>query len=305
MPTAAEFQAFWNERLAQKRTTRPKLGEALNKRWPDKADRMAFYDWSDAIADKRLNEREMTNISPEELTEVLVTMNFNSDIARGKLVNVLERSVVPWLPVGRDRAGTIYRIVPGAYGLLPDQQDPKTDRELVSMNVLGVNTNVQPTIPFRSRKANFSEESTRSNESDDFDYAGFVFHQIGNLEYWADDPDDLRNYEDAANGTWSSTQFHAVMRFGRDGAANGVYVIYDFYPEDEYLEERRKTVRKDWGYLPSDLSNQRITLAKIANQITDLRFGRTFDFAEALDYPVELVRAVKTPWDTIIRATVA
>jgi hypothetical protein len=305
MPTDAEFQAFWDERLAQKRTTRPKLGEALRKRWPVKADRMAYYDWSDARADKRLNEREMTNISPEELTEMLATMNFNSDIARGKLVNVLERSVVPWLPVGRDRAGTIYRIVPGARGLLPDQQDPKTNRELVSMNVLGVNTNVQLKIPSRRRKANFSEESTRSNESDDYDYAGFVFHQIGNLEYWADDPENLRSYEDAAKGTWLPTQFYAVMRFGRNGAANGVYVIYDFYPEDEYLEERRKIDDDDWGYLPRDLTDQQITLAKIANEITDLKFGRTFDFAEALDYPVELVRAMKTPENTIIRVTVA
>ncbi|KAI9765713.1 MAG: hypothetical protein M1840_007146 [Geoglossum simile] len=259
MPADAEFQAFWDERLAQKRTTRPKLGEALRKR-----------------ADKRLNEREMTNISPEELTEMLATMNFNSDIARG------------------DRAGTIYRIVP-ARGLLPDQQYPKTNCELVSMNVLGVNTNVQLKIPSRSHKANFSEENTRSKEFDDYDYAGFVFHHIGNIE----------SYEDAAKGTWLPTQFYAVMRFGRNGAASGVYVIYDFYPEDEYLEERRKIDGDDWGYLPRYLTNQQITLAKIASEITDREFGHTFDFAEALDYPVELVRAMKTPENTIIRATVA
>jgi hypothetical protein len=305
MPTDAEFQAFRDERLAQKYTTRPKLAEALHKRWPDKADRMAFYDWSSARADKRLEEREMTNISPGELAEVPAMMNFNDGIAQGKLVNTLERSVVPWLPAGRDQAGMIYRIIPGACGLLPDQQDPKTERELVSMNVLDVNINVQPKIPSRSRKANFSEESTRSNESDDSDYAGFVFHQIGNLEFWGDNPDDLRSYADAANGTWFPTQFYAVMRFGRNGAANGVYVIYDFYPEDEYLQERRKIDHDNWGYLPSNLTDEQITFAKIAEKITDLRFGRTFDFAEALDYPVELVRAVKTPEGAIIRVTAA
>jgi hypothetical protein len=305
MPTDAEFLAFWNEQRKKIFAERSNLGEILRKRWPDKADRMAYYEWSSARANKRLEEREMTNISPEELTEMLTTMNFNDDIARGKLVNTLERSVVPWLPVGRDRAGAIYRIVPGAYGLLPDQQDPKTDRELVSMNVLGVNTNVQPKIPFQSRRANFSEESTRSNESDDSDHAGFVFHQIGNLEFWGDNPDDLRSDEDAANGTWFSTQFHAVMRFGRNGAANGVYVIYDFYPEDEYLEERRKIDHDNWGFLPSDVTDDQVTFAKIADKITDLRFGHTFDFAEALDYPVELVRAVKTPEGAIIRVTVA
>ncbi|KAI9760631.1 MAG: hypothetical protein M1840_002371 [Geoglossum simile] len=208
MPTDAEFQAFWDERLAQKRTTRPKLAEALRNRWPVKADRMACYDWSDAIADKRLNEWEMTNISPGELMEMLATMNFNSDIDRGKL------------------------------------------------------------------------ESTGSNESDDYSYTGFVFHRVGNLEYWADDPENLRSYEDAAKGTWLPTQFHVV--------------VYDFYPEGEYLEERRKIDDDDWGYLPRDLTDQQIALAKIVNKIKDLGFGCTFDFAEALDYPVELVRAMKT-----------
>ncbi|KAI9761715.1 MAG: hypothetical protein M1840_001719 [Geoglossum simile] len=304
MPTDAEFQAFRDGMMPQDRAVRPGLGEALRKRWPDRADRIAFCMWSSARADKLLEEREMTNISPEELTEMLATMNFNDQIARGKLVNTLERSVVPWLPVGRDQAGTIYRIVPGAYGLLPDQQDPKTDRELVSMNVLGVNTNVQPKIPSRSRGAsfsgaNFSEESTKSNRPDDPDHAGFVFHQIGNLEFWGDNPDNLRSYADAAKGPWFPTHFYAVMRFGRNGAANGVYVIFDFYPENELIEH------DNWGYLPGDVTNEQVTFAKIADKITDLRFGRTFDFAEALDYPVELVRAVKTPENAIIRVTVA
>jgi hypothetical protein len=163
------------------------------------------------------------------------------------------------------------------------------------MNVLGVNTNVQPAIPFRSRKANFPEESTKSHESDDPDYAGFAFHQIGNLEFRGGNPDNLRTYEDAANGNWFPTLFHAVMRFGRNGAAKGVFIIYDFYPEDEYLQERRKLDDRDWGYLPSDVSDKPISIAKIADKITDLRFGRTFDFVGPLDHPVELVRAMKTP----------
>ncbi|KAI9774039.1 MAG: hypothetical protein M1839_001924 [Geoglossum umbratile] len=305
MPTDEEFSTFWNERLAQPRRIRPDLTETLHKRWPIKADRLAYYDWVMRRQDERLFARQMTNISPEELTEMLATMNYNDPEARGKLVDVLERTVVPWLPVGSDRAGGIYRIVPGAYGLLPDQQNPKTNRELVSMNVLGVNTNVQPAIPSRSRKANFSEASTRSNESDDSDYAGFVFHQIGNLEYLGSNPNSLKTYADAAKGSWFSTKFHAVMRFGRNGAADGVYVIYDFYPEDEYLQERRKLDNPDWGYLSSDVSDKPISIAKIANKITDLRFGRTFDFAGPLDYPVELVRAMKTPEDTVIRVTVA
>jgi hypothetical protein len=58
----------------------------------------------------------MATISPEGLTEMLTTMNSNSDIARGKLMNVLQRSVAPGLPVGSDRNGGIQRVVPGVYG---------------------------------------------------------------------------------------------------------------------------------------------------------------------------------------------
>ncbi|KAI9765295.1 MAG: hypothetical protein M1840_007494 [Geoglossum simile] len=89
MPTDAEFLAFWNEERAKSFAIRSNLGERLRNRFPEKADRLAFHGWASARANKRLEEREMTNISPEELTKMLATMNFNQDIARGKLVNTL------------------------------------------------------------------------------------------------------------------------------------------------------------------------------------------------------------------------
>jgi hypothetical protein len=162
MPTAAEFLAFSNEQHARGLGALEGLGKAIREKWPNKADRMAYYNWSMERADDEMKQ-EMTPISRENLIAMIATMNYNNDIARGKLVTAIERSVVPWLPVGSYQNGGIYRIVPGAHGLQPDQPDPKTDRWLISMNVLGVNTNVQPTLPIRSRKANFSEASTKSN----------------------------------------------------------------------------------------------------------------------------------------------
>jgi len=106
--------------------------------------------------------QEMVPVPREDLVTMITTMNYNRDTDRGRLVNALERVVVPWIPVGSHQNGEIYRIAPGAFGLRADDNDPKTDRELVSDNVLGVNTNVQPTVPYRSRKANFSEVSTKS-----------------------------------------------------------------------------------------------------------------------------------------------
>ncbi|KAI9760041.1 MAG: hypothetical protein M1840_002742 [Geoglossum simile] len=102
------------------------------------------------------------------------------------------------------------------------------------------------------------------------------------------------------------TQFRVVVRFGRNGAANGIYIIYDFYPEDEYGERGPRVIDDSrWGRLPKDRSRQQFSIAKLADMILELRFGRTFTLMEVLNYPVELVRTVKTPEDAIIRVTIA
>jgi hypothetical protein len=144
-PTDAECLAFFNEQHAKGIGALEGRARAARERWTDKADRMAYYDWSERRADAKMKE-EMTPISREELKTMIATMNYNSKIARAKLVTAVQRPIVPWLPVGSYQNGGIYRIVPGGHLLHPDQPDPETDRTLVSMNVLGVNTNVQPAL---------------------------------------------------------------------------------------------------------------------------------------------------------------
>jgi hypothetical protein len=166
MPTDAECLAFWNEQHAKGIGALHDRVRAIHEKWPVRADHMAYYNWSRRRADNEMAQ-EMVPVPREYLVTMISTMNYNRDTDRDKLVNALERTVVAWIPVGSYRGGGIYRIILGAYGLRADEQDPKTDRELVSDNVPGVNTNIQPRIPLRSRKANFSEASTKSNESDD------------------------------------------------------------------------------------------------------------------------------------------
>ncbi|KAI9784572.1 MAG: hypothetical protein M1839_001794 [Geoglossum umbratile] len=95
------------------------------------------------------------------------------------------------------------------------------------------------------------------------------------------------------------------MRFTKSGIANGLYLIYDFYPKNDLDSREKRTQDDSWGRLPGDDTNEQFSLARLADQIAELRFGCTFHLTEVLDYPIELVRAVKTPDDTIIRATVA
>lgn len=135
--------------------------------------------------------RETNTISRDDLTAMLAKMNYNSVTDRGKLVGVLQKSVVPWLPVGSDANGDIYSILPGLDGLLPDQRKPKTDQELVTDNIVGVNINVRSHYPIHSRKANLPEVSTKQNESDDTEKGGFVFHQIGTLQSCGGDAEEI------------------------------------------------------------------------------------------------------------------
>jgi hypothetical protein len=96
------------------------------------------------------------------------------------------------------------------------------------------------------------------------------------------------------------------MRFTRSGGANGLYIIYDFYPEAQDGTSRRVDQRVEhmvWGYLPG--GGRQFSIAKIADEIADLRFGRTFELTEVVEHPVELVRCLKTQQETVIRATIA
>ena len=140
MATIAEFQAFWDAHSLGSDSFDDYFN-ALDARFPAEADRRAYYEWR--LQDQEAESTEETTpISREDLKNMIATMNYNSATDRGKLVSVIQRSILPWLPVGKDHLGQFYRILPGADGLLADQQRPKTDRELVSTNVLGVNTNV-------------------------------------------------------------------------------------------------------------------------------------------------------------------
>ncbi|KAH0533663.1 hypothetical protein FGG08_007605 [Glutinoglossum americanum] len=313
MPTDAECLAFWNEENARGFDGLMHMGDAVEARWPRRADYMAYFNWS-----KKRREDEMMQPSlvpqedvkenipalQEQLKTMIATTNYNSSTDRGKLAGALNRMIAPWLPVGRDRNGSIYRVVPGAYEMWPDRPDPETDREVLGKNVLGVNTNVQPEIPVHSRKAEFSESTKPGEESGDPEVGGFIFHQIGTLEHWGGWRREL-SCQDIKNGPWDPTEFYVVVRFGRNGAANGIYIIYNFYPEDEFggYVRGQKISDEYWGYLR--WGDQQFSIAKIADDITELEFSHTLSLAETVDYPVEIVRAVETSGGAIVRATVA
>lgn len=315
MPTAAECQAFFDELSSRGIQAMSRRAEDIKLKWPAREDRMAYYEWSSQTAEKQTAEANIP-ISRKDLQSLLHNINYNYPLDRGRLVDAIDRAVVPWLPVGCDKNGEIYRIVPAAYGLRADQENPKTHLEVLSNNVLGVNTNLPALYSSSksksrlsegspsSKESDFPERSTKSNDTDDPDIGGFVFHQIGVIERWGDEPENLTSYDDAAKGPWMPTGFFAVVRFGRSGYGNGIYIIQDFYPRD--VNGKRETrIRGDhWGYLAGPDATARFSMVKIANTITELKFGRVLNFEEFHKDPVELVRAVKIAGDKVSRVIV-
>ncbi|KAI9778194.1 MAG: hypothetical protein M1839_008311 [Geoglossum umbratile] len=257
---------------------------------------------------------------PEDLKKVIDTTNYNDDTDRLKLFSAVHDDIFPEVYIGTYWNGGIYCIIPEALRLQPDQPDPEAHRSFASHSlledcVLGVNTNVQPKIPLHRRMANLPVMSTKLNESEDSEIAGFVFHQIGILEFWesSEDDDDDENVEDddvesskdVDSGNWEPTGFHVVVRFGRSGAANGIYIIYDFYPKDEEGDRYLKINSNRWGRLPNDKTRQQFSIAKIADTMTELQGNRLFTLTEVFEYPVEIVMTWKTPEGIIARVTVA
>ncbi|MCJ1352960.1 MAG: hypothetical protein MMC33_002944, partial [Icmadophila ericetorum] len=182
----------------------------------------------------------------------------------------LERPTVSRIPIGSEENGEIYRIVPGAFEPVSEPTKLTTDRKVVSGDVLGINLNVHPQIPSTRREGNLSEQSAISNDSIDSDGTGFVFHQLGAVEVWANDPSALKSNEDAGSGPWLSTAFIAVVKFKKSGIADGSYLVYNFYPRNYQRERYGRRESEQWGYLSPQ---SRLSFARLADKIGDLKFA--------------------------------
>lgn len=260
---------------------------------------LGYYDWLDEQARKQA-ERLMDPISRSAMIDLITQTNFMDDLARGNLVSAMDWPLVLWLFVGRDCHGDLYRIVPGPYGLIPDEHAGDLGDTLFC-NVLGVNIDVQPEQPPCKRESTRSKRSTKSTESGDTDGQGFVFYQIGELEIRYTDDSHIEN-EDYDDAYWLQTGFHVVIRFGKTGDENGVYIVYDFHPEDDD-GIRKRTTSETWGDLGRHEGH--IALASIAVCFRQLSAKYEFNMTEVIPWPVELVRAKINQLGFIQRTTVS
>src|SRR5271155_1711756 len=235
-------------------------------------------------------------------------MDYRNDSVREELAEWLERDAKPWIPLGKDQTKH-YRLVPGAYCLIAHNDDYNTPHEMLCENVLGVNTNVIPgkSAPDRNRQRNLLALSTASNGTHDSE-GGFVFHQLGTLECFAGDRSQTTSMDKLGRGTWMSTGFCVVVRFGSIGQSQGIYIIYDMFPENVEGDRVQIESGDHWGRLVLDTPLQ-FSSAKIGATLRELQPGCTgfkaLTLTEMIHHPVEIVRAVRSPNGSIVRVTAA
>jgi hypothetical protein len=283
------------------------IDAAINQRWTFAEERSAFYGWAQAQVVQR-STKHPPAVSAQDLIQLIISSNFNNQSHREAVARAVQPvkygSVREYLPVGMEANGETYRMLRRT-DALTTQSTASVNRELLPPYILGVNTDLPLHPSTLAHDKENSGESAISNETDGSPIGGFTFFQLGQLERFCgtdvSDPD--QRY------AWEYTGFGVVVRLTPSGRAEGVYIIFDFYPEDPEMSDMSRKIRSSdsviWGWLPnSEIEAVQFSCAMIADRITDLSQDYNLRFSHFERHQVEIVRAVLASNNTIIRATI-
>ncbi|KAL7788378.1 hypothetical protein V8C37DRAFT_418387 [Trichoderma ceciliae] len=286
------------------------FSNALEELLPEKAERDAFCLYQIAISLPHIADPTRI-LTPAQFVQITDTINFLNPVERARLLPGLQWEYRPWVPVGY-KNNTLYRLLPSIGSLSPQQYEhPLTNYELLPTTFLGVNTTVQPhepALPLNRRAANLSEQSTitQSAESDDKEAPGFIFHELGVLQYLECDTIDemptTLEEGDNCESDWEQTGFCIVARLSDLGYLHGIYVLYNMNPLHED-GTRKQVTHGEWGLLPG-LPGEQFSCARIGNMMGGFGFNVKLEWTDKIDHPVELVRVVRSSTGGAMRITV-
>ncbi|KAK3348806.1 hypothetical protein B0T25DRAFT_546561 [Lasiosphaeria hispida] len=305
MPTNKDFEDLLRVGLSDSR----RIFQVL----PNAEDRAAYGVWLEA----RCQALRAPPISCANFVAQVDSASLIDETCRIKLTRSTMENPALVVPIGSD-SDNLYRLVVRPYHLMSHDQNCgyrtlDGTEELIDGSILGVNMTIQPrepALPASRRNANLSEQSTRSAESDDDHAPGFIFFQLGILQYtwhnqednWSSDiaegvaanmggDDDDDDDDDDVN--WLDTNFYLVARLGPSGCTTGIYAIYDMFQAYGDSCHRRQIVHDRWGILPPPYSGgqtQQFSMARIGDTLGCLGYGKPLVLEEKVEHPVELVR---------------
>ena len=312
MPTPIGFKDVFDEMSGWVSDRRL---DYLRGKWPNIADRKAYWEWVRRTYSCPLFST--SKLSASEFIRKVNTIDFLDDAALDPLAAEVDKDVQPGIPLGRI-GKVLYRLVPDFFCLRPHVLElPPTNRPVLPECFLGVNSTVQPrepSQPVNRRKANLSEESTSTADSDDTDAPGFIFFQLGMLEYqYCSSVEDISEIYDEVKDDFHESGFCVVARLTRFGRVESIHIIFDMFPtmdeEDARFwdtpDNRFRYAGSDWGMLPTSKDDEQFSCAKIGDRLAHFGFGVELELTEIIDHPVELVRVVRGgPETPMLRLTV-
>jgi hypothetical protein len=278
-------------KIVDERLRSARLRELL----PQADDRKAFWKYMDEAIHQHIHQHTQPLISREDLIAVIDTQRLLSSTVYTDLLKRMTHMTVPWIPLGCNSDRTLlYRIAPDPFAIRPhDLAYPLStgdEAHLWPGCFLGANTTVQPrqpALPLNRRKANLSEQSTISGESDDSDIPGFDFFQIGRLE-WVDNFEGNTDPSVVEGADWEDTGFCVVARLSTTGYAQGIYAVADMWPYNDETGERELVTGPHWG-MPPRSNGLQFSCAQIGQRLGDMGFGFVVEWTCIVDHPVELV----------------
>ncbi|PVH97313.1 hypothetical protein DM02DRAFT_730639 [Periconia macrospinosa] len=258
----------------------------------DKEEMFEFAGW---IANRGLRRAQASSrlVLPPitELQNAITHTNYRNDDEVQNLDKLLDDD--PYVPLGTVN-GIAYRLMPRSTVLQSDREpgyDPSILASLVYDYFLAIDFN--STHP-ASNDAPAPTEPDRSSNSDPKDDKGFVFFQLGDLEWTPCLPKNLTNQE-RLHGKWLPTDFVVVLRLSKWGKPSGIYIVYNFHPFNGKSGPEFAYVTRPFHSSRGRLRNyeKQIFCAKIAGDFGDFKERKPFALTEVVQEPKEIVRVIK------------
>ncbi|KAL8726072.1 MAG: hypothetical protein Q9166_006951 [cf. Caloplaca sp. 2 TL-2023] len=263
---------------------------------PDKTERFAYHDWCTTPFKKQVanapgTEQQYCPDGPS-LINHLHTTDYTDPNALVTLAQLFRLDHVPAIVIGSSR-NVLYGVLL-ARKLHANKQvtDIEKRRVLVDI-VLGMNANVEPVL---KRSDFYSSESHHSTESEYADITSFnILSQIGSLMAYEGKGETV---SEAVKDTehWKNTGFIVVSDI-TTGRARGVWIVYNFWPIDISGDRYHIEEDDEWGWLPNydgdSPEDYQFSVAKIADNLIELKPSFVFKLRHRLRHEPELVRVVK------------
>ena len=271
---------------------------------------MDYDDKLEALVEARYKHDHGQVVTQAHFLRTVQGCNFRDEQAWDQIHYLYGQDAQPLINLGTSR-GHAYVFSPSGSRLLPTEpwRDTPADvvGEFLPESFVGVNRGVEPAAHGdRARSGrNLPVRSVRTPASDDTAEEGTVFFQIGELLY-AEDTENRAQEEGARpefgwkEKKWEYAYFMVCVDVS-DGRARGVWLLFDFTPQDED-GNREPWADNRWGLLPNYASNEQYSMVKITDSLDDI--GVPFDLtksSESYSYVPEYVYIRQRPGGPLLR----